>query len=80
MLRPLAYPPSTDLPLLAQREMSRGTVPYVGLGLALVGGFLLWRSARPSNPSRHEERRGGVVFLVLGCLISIAGLANLWLD
>lgn len=80
MLRSPSYPAPTDLPLLAAKELSPGSVPYLGMVLVLIGGFLLWRSVQPSNPSHREERRGGVAFLVLGCLIGVAGLTNLWLD
>jgi hypothetical protein len=72
--------PTDDLPLLAARKLSAGGVPYLGLVLVLIGGFLLWRSARQSNTSARQERQGGVVFVVLGCLIVVVGLANLWSD
>lgn len=75
-----SYPSPTDLPPQAANELPPSGVPALGLVLALIGGFLLWHSARRSNPSRHEERRGSIVFLVLGCLIGVAGLVRIWLD
>ncbi|MEU8080049.1 hypothetical protein AB0B31_31925 [Catellatospora citrea] len=70
-----------DLPLQASvRQMSPGTVPLLGLALVVIGSWLLWRAAQPSRPSRTEERRGGIVFVVLGAVIGMAGLIGLFLD
>ncbi|MFG3578884.1 hypothetical protein [Micromonospora chersina] len=80
MLGSLSHPSPAGVPPQAVNELSASGVPALGLVLVVIGGFLLWRSGRGSNPSRREERRGGVVFLVLGCLIGAAGLVNLWLD
>ncbi|MEO3779029.1 hypothetical protein ABGB16_19705 [Micromonospora sp. B11E3] len=79
MLRLPSYPSPADLPPQAANAISPSGVPVLGLVLVLIGGFLLWRAAQPSNVSRREERRGGVAFLVLGCLIGVAGLV-IWLD
>ncbi|MBV1853041.1 hypothetical protein [Catellatospora tritici] len=77
MLRDLWYLTTTDLPPQAAHPLPTGGIAPLGLVLALIGGFLLWRSARPSNPSAGEERRGGVAFLVLGCLVAAFGLLKL---
>lgn len=70
-----------DLPLQASvKQLSPGTVPLLGLALVAIGGWLLWRAARPSRPSRTEERRGGIVFVVLGAVIGVAGMIGLYLD
>ncbi|GAB3171102.1 hypothetical protein FHX75_12108 [Micromonospora palomenae] len=75
-----AYSSPTDLPPQAVNALSPSQVPILGLALVAIGGFLLWRAAQRSNPSRQEERRGGIAFLVLGCLIGAAGVVNIWLD
>lgn len=81
MLRALSSPSMTGLPLQASvKQMSPGTVPLLGLALVAIGSWLLWRAAQPSRPSRTEERRGGIVFLVLGAVIGTAGLIGLYLD
>ncbi|MFG3701797.1 hypothetical protein ACGF5C_28420 [Micromonospora sp. NPDC047620] len=80
MLRSSAYSSLTAVPPWAANELPASGIPALGLVLVVIGGFLLWRSAQRSNPSRREERRGGVVFLVLGCLIGVAGLLKIWLD
>lgn len=70
----LSLASSPELPLQAARRMSPGTVPVLGLALVALGGFLLWRAGRAGNPSRTEERRGGVAFLVIGAVVGVAGL------
>ncbi len=80
MLRSISPTAPSDLPLQAARAMSPGTVPVLGLVLVALGGFLLWRAGRQSNPSGPEERRGGLAFLVIGAVIGVAGLAGVWLD
>ncbi|MFG1953772.1 hypothetical protein [Micromonospora sp. NPDC048830] len=80
MLRLSSHPSLANLPPQAVNELSPSGVPILGLVLVVIGGFLLWRAARPSNVSRREERRGGVAFLVLGCVIGVAGLVDLGLD
>ncbi|BCJ76101.1 hypothetical protein CS0771_56450 [Catellatospora sp. IY07-71] len=76
----LSLTPSPELPLQAARALSRGAVLPLGLVLVALGGFLLWRAGRASNPSRLEERRGGVVFLVIGAVIGVYGLIRMVLD
>ncbi|WP_144122598.1 hypothetical protein [Catellatospora sichuanensis] len=81
MLHSLSSPSVADLPLQASvKEMSPGTVPLLGLALVAIGSWLLWRAAQPSRPSRTEERRGGIVFVVLGAVVGVAGLIGLYLD
>ncbi len=80
MLRLLSVTPSPELPLQAARALSRGAILPLGLVLVAIGGFLLWRAGRASNPSRPEERRGGVAFLVIGAVIGVYGLIRVWLD
>ncbi|NUO59922.1 MAG: LPXTG cell wall anchor domain-containing protein [Hamadaea sp.] len=59
---------------LAINPLPTGGYPLLGLVLLAIGGWLIWRSRRPENPSRREERLGGIAFAVLGCAIGIAGL------
>ncbi|GAA1421215.1 hypothetical protein ACFQZ4_42095 [Catellatospora coxensis] len=80
MLRSPSLPPLDGSPARALDPMSPGTVPWLGLAMLAIGGWLLWRARRPANPSRVEERRGGAVFAVLGAVIGVAGLIGLWLD
>ncbi|NUT22433.1 MAG: hypothetical protein HOV77_24945 [Hamadaea sp.] len=59
---------------LAINPLSTGGYPLLGLVLLAIGGGLLWRSRRPGNESRREERLGGIAFAVLGGVITIVGL------
>ena len=59
---------------LAMNPLPTGGYPLLGLVLLAIGGGLLWRSRRPGNESRREERLGGIAFGALGFVITIAGL------
>ncbi|MCP2323760.1 LPXTG-motif cell wall-anchored protein [Hamadaea flava] len=65
---------------VAINPLSTGGYPVLGLVLLAIGGWLLWRSRRAGNPSRREERLGGIAFAVLGFVIAIGGLIAVSVD
>ncbi|MEV6966836.1 LPXTG cell wall anchor domain-containing protein [Hamadaea sp. NPDC051192] len=65
---------------VAINPLSTGGYPVLGLVLLAIGGWLLWRSRREANPSRREERLGGIAFAALGFVIAIGGLIAVSVD